>query len=169
MSSNRDWAIAFAKQSKADFAAYQELCKAKQLPICQQLHFLQMACEKLAKAYLYDNGPLPGNIQASHAHIAKHLPTALRETYIRLNGGLPNDRQFRHIRAVVREIELLAPTVESGGSRPDNCEYPWEDSKGKICVPAEYSFPGLDLATNPAGKILLKLLPLAMEAVIRSP
>src|SRR5689334_9433364 len=134
MSSNRDWAIAFAKQARADFITYQELCKITRLPECQRLHFLQMTCEKLTKAYLYYKGSIPGNIQSSHAQIAHHLPAVLRDTYIRLEGRLPNGSLFKQIRQLTREIELLAPTVMDGGNRPDNCEYPWEDSKSKICV-----------------------------------
>lgn len=36
---------------------------------------------------------------------------------------------MKQVRNLSREIELLAPTVDSL-RRPDNCEYPWEDGTG---------------------------------------
>ena len=50
------WRIAYAKQALADLHAREKLLEHSELPDCQQLHFLQMACEKLCKAYLCGQG-----------------------------------------------------------------------------------------------------------------
>jgi len=62
------------------------------------------------------------------------------------------------------EIELLAPTVDNQ-RRPDNCEYPWEDSAGNVIAPAEHASATLSLLSQPAGQELLKTLPLAIAAL----
>ena len=57
---------------------------------------------------------------------------------------------------------LLAPAVDDGGRRPDNCEYPWEDDGGILHVPAEHGFPSLDtLHKHRAGSTFLKIVTVA--------
>lgn len=46
------WQHAYAMQAEAGFEAYHILRMAPDLPQCLALHSLQMACEKLSKAYL---------------------------------------------------------------------------------------------------------------------
>jgi hypothetical protein len=64
------WRIAFAKQALADLLAREKLLYYREVPQCQQLHFLQMACEKLCKAYLCGHGADPQTLR-SHAYIQK--------------------------------------------------------------------------------------------------
>ena len=73
-----EWGRAFAAQARADLGAYFRLA-ATDLPECQKLHFLQMACETLAKAYLCHNGSDPSDVQKSHAYAASVLPPLLRD------------------------------------------------------------------------------------------
>ena len=71
------------------------------------------------------------------------------------------------IRQLAREIDLLAPAVDDDGRRPDNCEYPWEDDRGVLHVPAEHGFGGLGtLHRHRAGSTLLKII-LAAVAELR--
>ena len=65
-----------------------------------------------------------------------------------------------------REIELLNPSVDDSGRRPDNCEYPWKDGLGKLHVPADYDFPSLKLLTSPIGRLLPKLLQRAIATLL---
>ncbi len=52
MPASRDaWASAFAAQSRSDWQVYTLLAAEPSIPACHQLHYLQMACEKIAKAY----------------------------------------------------------------------------------------------------------------------
>jgi hypothetical protein len=165
---HEEWARGYAKQAGKDFEAFDKLKGLDGVPDCQYLHFLQMACEKLCKAHLCGNGTEPDELQSSHAFIADPLPVVARQQYARLGGREQRDhsRTLRQMRQLAREIELLAPTVTDGGRRPDNCEYPWEDG-GRLHVPAEYSFPNLNLLHQPAGRLLLKLIPAAIDELLQ--
>lgn len=173
MSQPNNWSIAFAKQALADFESWQVLSQLKHdtdrsVPQSQALHFLQMACEKLAKAHLCRRPKAnPFEYQASHAYIAGTLPTIVEHT---LQKRLPNAsialirqrrKQAQHL---FREIELLHPQVDDNGQRPDNCEYPWSDDSGSVRVPAEHRFEALRLADKQGGPELLKIV----EDAIRS-
>lgn len=48
-----EWARAFLRQASSDLAVYDLLERQPQqeFPRCHSLHYLQMACEKVAKAY----------------------------------------------------------------------------------------------------------------------
>lgn len=151
----REWSRAFARQAQADFDAWASLHlyrsrdkKVSPLPRCQELHFLQMACEKLAKSHLLEAGSKIRDLEQSHAYISKHLPAIVRDQMI-LNGE--SERAARSARdqykRIAREIELLAPSVQRGGKRKDNCEYPWEEG-GRVIVPAEWPFSTLNLLTE---------------------
>src|SRR5690348_2386737 len=81
MPTNQEWSQAFARQARADFDTWYALQNylsipddVRSPPRCQKLHFLQMACEKLAKAHLLRAGSALSDLETSHAYIAKHLP-----------------------------------------------------------------------------------------------
>src|SRR5262249_52791508 len=141
-----DWRVAYAKQAKADLEAREQLLRNPTLPDCQQLHFLQMACEKICKAYLCGQSADPATLQSSHAFIAGPLPIIARQQFARQSGHGQKDRSWMigAIRKLARKIELLAPAVQAGGAVPANCEYPWVGPDGAVKVPAEHNFQ-LDL------------------------
>jgi hypothetical protein len=162
MPTSRDWARAFAIQASADLQARRALTAHPDLPPCQELHFLQMACEKVAKAHLYFQGSPPPDIQSSHGHTRKQLPVILRQTYNQQKGSRENTWLFPQIRHLANEIALLHPQVDDGGARPDNCEYPWVDAQGQVIAPVQHPFAGLALAKEQGGREFLKLLELAV-------
>lgn len=159
MSSPNDWQQAFARQARADFDMWDELQDCRDVLECHKLHFLQMACEKLAKAHLCGTGTDPYAIQQSHAYVAKSLPKITQHHYAR-RGKRVKKYGFllKEIRRLAREIELLCPAVDDGGRRRDNYEYPWELQDGTLRVPAEHTFYGLNLVTQPVGRKLLKIV-----------
>jgi hypothetical protein len=122
-----------------------------------------MAFEKLAKAHLLKAGSNITDLEQSHAYIAKHIPTIVRQQMI-LDGE--NKRVADSVRdqckRIAREVELLSPAVADAGRRSDNCEYPWETG-GKLFVPAEWSFPNLNLLTEPKAINILKRVRAAIE------
>ena len=75
-----NWTSAFARQAQSDFLARDQLLVNPRLPECHQLHYLQMAFEKLAKAHLIAAGSDPSDIQSSHAYVAKVVPQIVRES-----------------------------------------------------------------------------------------
>jgi hypothetical protein len=158
MATPDEWGSAYARQARADLDAWDHL-QGSPLPQCQKLHFLQMACEKLAKAHLCKAGRRPEDLQASHAYIAANLPVILRYQLLLVNakpGVIRSILQFT--KRLAREIELLSPAVDDGGRRPDNCEYPWEDVAKKLWIPADYQFFANQLLFQPHGRTVLKLI-----------
>jgi hypothetical protein len=136
---NRRWSVAFAVQACSDFDARDQLLQSHLLPQCHQLHYLQMAMEKTAKAHLIEGGSDPMVIQASHAYIAKVIPIIVREALARVPGG-SSQWIVAAVRTLARRIELLHPQVDNAGTAPANCEYPWLDATGQVLVPAQYDF-----------------------------
>lgn len=167
MTDIRAWQHAYAVQAKADFAAFTVLRQSHDLPPCLALHCLQMACEKLCKSFLCSQKTEPRFLQTSHAYTAKSLPEIFLRQRSRL-GERPLHQYstlLKQVYNLAREIELLAPTVDSQ-RRPDNCEYPWVDGAGKVVVPAEYPFANLSLLSEPAGQDLLKIIPFAIDELL---
>ena len=169
MSKPVDWALAYARQADADFRAWELYEQHPQAVAaeCHKLLFLQMACEKLCKAYLIRAGAQPKDIQASHGYTKKHLPSVIREQVID-SGEDPNRMQgvltlARHLSG---EIELLNPAVRRGGVRRDNCEYPWEDGDDVIS-PLDWTFQPLRLLTVRGGPTFIKLLKKSIERSIK--
>jgi hypothetical protein len=138
---SEQWARGYARQALSDLSAREALVKAEK---CHRLHFLQMAAEKTCKAHLIAaNGH--DHVRRSHAYIAHHLPQIARHFYGKLNDNNEISHwELSEIKRLAREIEMLAPACKGGDVREDNSEYPWEDGRGNICIPCEYSFPNLD-------------------------
>src|SRR5882724_6463098 len=53
----RAFAQAFIAQARSDWLVYRVLTESAEVPLCHRLHYLQMACEKLAKAYRLRDTP----------------------------------------------------------------------------------------------------------------
>ena len=148
------WTKAFARQAESDFETRDCLLRAGSLPQCHQLHYLQMALEKLAKAHLIAGGSSPEDLSSSHVYISKPIPMIVREMLAR-TPGQKDGWVVDAIRDLSRRIELLAPAVRDGGRAPANCEYPWKAPDGSIKAPADHDF-GLDLVFEKAGVTMIK-------------
>src|SRR6266540_1571915 len=136
------WRAAFFKQAKSDFGTF-KLLNRQHVAFCHQLHYLQMATEKLAKGFLCEPSRSKPPNQVHEAllrflRIAKTMPFLAREC-----GYSP--AQFRRfiegLYSIAEEIEKLAP----GASNRPNPEYPWEQN-GNVLVPVDYPFAHLNLA-----------------------
>ena len=168
MSSYGDWRVGYAKQALADLRAREKLLEHPELPPCQQLHFLQMACEKVCKAYLCGQGVNPETLRGSHAYISRPLPIIARQQFAVETGKTLASRAWviKAIRVLARKIELLAPAVDDAGRQPANCEYPWETPDGRVRAPCEHNF-GIDLLYEKAGRHLLKVIYSAADELTR--
>ena len=116
MATAKEWAQAFAKQALADFNAWNALQLYLRLPegepplpMCQKLHFLQMACEKLAKAHRFLAGDSVREVQKGHAFAAKHLETIFRQLLTARPDLQPKNPRYvlKRVRHLAREIELI--------------------------------------------------------------
>jgi hypothetical protein len=157
-STDEDWARSYAKQALSDLRAREAL--GKNTERCHRLHFLQMAAEKVCKAFLTRaNGH--DNVRKSHAYIARVLPIIARNFYTAVNNNNQIPRwEISQIRRLAHEIEVLAPACDDGDARRDNTEYPWEDGKGEVQVPCEYNFPNI----NDESRSIIRLIRLIRAA-----
>jgi hypothetical protein len=166
MAASQEWSIGFARQADADFRTF-ELLQSQPIPECHKLQFLQMACEKLVKAHLCGTGTDPEAIQSSHAYISASLPVVLRQNAMHFNlKGPAAKKVLEAARHLAEEIELSSPSVDRGGRRPDNCEYPWEDEDGKLHLPLEWTFYPSRLLLEPSGRSVLKLIRGAIKRLV---
>jgi hypothetical protein len=168
MSKPADWAFAYARQAAADFHAW-GLAERHPRGVaagCHQLQLLQMACEKLCKARRILGGSPPADLQRSHGYIEGPLPEIMKREIIH-SGQDPKRMQgvLKLVRHLAGEIEILNPSMDRGGRRPDNCEYPWE-AGDQVVSPLDWTFAPLRLITVPAGRTFLKLLCGAIDRVL---
>lgn len=149
MATDAEWALGYARQAQADFAAWHGVEGNATIRPCHRLLFLQMACEKLSKARLIRTGTSPELLQTSHGYVAGPLPFVLREQLVYM-GENPDARTglLRFIRHLASEIEVANPAVDRNGQRPDNCEYPWEDGQGILHSPLDSTFQALQLLND---------------------
>lgn len=48
----KDWRSAYFQQAKSDFQLFEKIVGQADVPLCQKLHYLQMATEKMSKGFL---------------------------------------------------------------------------------------------------------------------
>ncbi|HEU4409942.1 MAG TPA: hypothetical protein VFS43_32105 [Polyangiaceae bacterium] len=136
-----DWSRAYARQGKADLKVYRELKKLRQASVledCHELHYLQMAIEKIARAFLLKHSR--GDRRAyllSHVAVndfaGSYMKSPEHKTRFAGQAWL-----WQQVRLLAGEVERLTPAVERQ-ARPDNVEYPWSDGL-KLHVPSETQF-----------------------------
>jgi hypothetical protein len=140
-----NWREAFIRQARSEQAVRLKLGEAK-VEYAHRLHYLQMVCEKLAKAYQIraDEKEPP---EFSHKVFVRFLQTLIGRKDMRTRLGYESVVQFRaYIKSlldVALEVEGLAPSA-AGLSRP-NPEYPWRDlGSGNVLAPVDFNFPLFD-------------------------
>ncbi len=111
-------------------------------PLCQQLHYLQMTTQKLAKGLLTP----PGGERYPNTHDAfvKFVSVAKGRREIWSACGFRQAEPFfayvNSLRPLAQAVKYLSP---AGGDHP-NPEYPWKES-GAIVSPLEYAFRDFNL------------------------
>jgi hypothetical protein len=157
MTDRRDWQLAYLKQARSDWTAYQRTREGRWEP-CHRLLFLQMASEKLGKALLLAGHSTLENITQSHAAFVKFMRLAGNNRNLRNALGMKKSNfrfHFKRLLPLAYQIELLAPALSQGGPNP---EYPWLDQSGNLCVPTDYAFPLSKMLQTPQGVQLLKYI-----------
>lgn len=154
------------KQASSDMKVYAHLRRHDFAP-CHALHYLQMASEKLAKAYWSGRR---GNTAFSHAAFVSFLQSLYhlsRTTKEKVAGQL-GFRFTNHLESwidsnlpLAYELEKMAPAL--AGENGPNPEYPWPKSDPAHC-PVEYVFPLWDrLIHKPSGRQFLVVLDRAVQ------
>ena len=158
--SRDDWASAYARQGLSDWQIYRHLAGEAEVASCHSLHYLQMACEKIAKAYRWrDTQASAESLTSEHVAFSKFMQSYLLSPSIRRDyrGRSEQLQQLKRLcRKLAREVEKLAPSVDREQT-PENAEYPWSYGD-KVIAPCDYSYPSLHLLTSPGGRTFLKLL-----------
>jgi hypothetical protein len=134
-----NWRTAYLRQSRSDYEIFKTLLSVPNTPLCQRLHYLQMATEKLSKALMTEGAVRPAR---SHDAFVRFLQAASRRPEIRRALGYDRRTQFAAvINGILPQAQLVEDLSPEGPDHP-NPEYPWE-SGGSIISPLDYRFPGL--------------------------
>lgn len=128
------------RQAKSDYDIFVDLRRAGASD-CHLLHYLQMATEKLSKAYLWRAGHAPPK---SHTGFVRFLKALLgrRGELDRIAKSLgfgrqaDLDRWVRSVQPLAYDLQNLAPAEASNGPNP---EYPWPHDAPTEC-PADHEF-----------------------------
>ncbi len=118
----KDFARAFITQARSDWNIYQLLAAQDGVATCHRLHYLQMTCEKLAKAYrLRDTETSVDEIISKHRGFEKFVG-AFYLTVMKARSSKQNSK--RHVPSHARSknwlqrpiVELLPKTPSTRGS-----------------------------------------------------
>lgn len=135
------WSRAYARQGRADLKVYEELQtlrKQNKIEDCHELHYLQMALEKIARAFL-----LKKSMGDRRAYLLSHVAVSdFVSKYIASPEGKSRfqrqDLLWKQVKQLAGEVEHLTPAIERQ-ARPRNVEYPWSDGR-TVHVPTDVSF-----------------------------
>jgi hypothetical protein len=84
MATREEWAAAYCRQGLSDWRLFLELQGREDVPRCHSLHFLQMATEKLAKAYRFrDTSTEVDTLLTSHVGFSRFLNAYLLSPQMR--------------------------------------------------------------------------------------
>jgi hypothetical protein len=151
-----DWRSAYLQQSRSDYETLQ-LLRQNNVPQCQQLHYLQMLTEKLAKGF--QTRPGGPRHPTTHEAFRKFIVVAKGRPELMQVCGFKGHEQYSayidSLKSVAKDIEDLAPV---GGQDRPNPEYLWEQMIGGkpfIISPVEHSFTNLDFSKNPKMRKML--------------
>jgi len=156
------WDEAFWAQAKSDWEMYAKLDETRE-PACHVLHYLQMATEKLGKAYLMARGTDVGDVQTSHQAFTQFLRLAARNGKVQRKLGMTAAQLRAHVRRllpIAHAVEKLAPALAAGSV---NAEYPWSTPQGAIVAPIRHSFALSRMLEGANGRNLLKLVEAVLE------
>lgn len=151
MSRRASYARAFLRQARSDFETYLRIRVDPRIPRCHKPQFLQMACEKTAKAYLASNANVDPDHLPGHDYVGTTF-RAIGQRYLDRDDrfeswAIENRRRLAsRLNQLAREVDELSPSGKprEGGVRPDNCEYPWAwERDADYLAPADHGFPNI--------------------------
>lgn len=148
------------RQAQSDHAVFVRLRRAGAHE-CHLLHYLQMATEKLSKAYLWRSGHAPPK---SHTGFVRFLKALLDRRITELDriakalafGRSEDlDRWASQVQTLAYALQNIAPSEAGNGPNP---EYPWPHETPMDC-PARHAFALWDQLTNTGqGRKLMEVI-----------
>jgi hypothetical protein len=126
-------------QAQSDYALFLRL-RAAGVRECHLLHYLQMATEKLSKAYLWRSGHAPPK---SHTGFVRFLRALLDRPQLDRIADILGFRRGEDLENWVRRAQVLAYSLQNiapaeAGDGP-NPEYPWPHAAPANC-PMDHAF-----------------------------
>jgi hypothetical protein len=129
---------------------------------CHLLHYLQMATEKIAKAYFWRSGAAPPKSHAGFVQFLRILGSAHDRKHQQQIAGLFRFGRFSHFQnwihvvlPIAYDLEKLAPSLSNSGPNP---EYPWPHTR-PANAPVNFQFPVWNLLSNSGnGRDLMKAI-----------
>jgi len=151
------WSNAYLEQARSDWDT-REVVSENGCAVCHELHYIQMATEKLGKAVLLRSGNPLDSVIKTHKAFVSFLRVAARNPSLRQRFGW-SVRQLRAymkgIEPIADQIERLAPALSHEGP---NAEYPWETPRKEVVAPVSHAFSIMGDLRRPQGRKLLKLV-----------
>lgn len=153
------WRKAFFKQAKDDYSMFVHLNQSSYAE-CQQLHYLQMATEKLAKAFLCNPDNTPPKV--THVALTRFLKLTKSRPDIRRQLGYETKRAafVSYIDGLIPFAEKIENLAPEGLDKP-NPEYPWKARTGEIIAPIDFKFQDVlsrQIEMNKFKKLISNLL-----------
>jgi hypothetical protein len=151
-------------QARSDHGVFL-LLRHRGVAECHQLHYLQMASEKIGKAYFWQRGVPPPAKHTVFVQFVRCLGHVSFEHRDRVAGffGFKRPRDFQNwlriILPVAHELERLAPSLANDGPNP---EYPWPHNQ-PTNAPVNYDFSNSVSLLSPAGRSLLQATQILIE------
>lgn len=147
------WEKAFLKQAMSDFSVYEEFKRGGKAR-CHQLHYLQMAAEKLAKSFTCPPNNTPP--KPSHVALVKFLRACKKRPDVRRFLGFKDKRSafdsfIDGLLPFAWKIEGLAP--EGSAFKKPNPEYPWLNENGQVTPPVDFPFDRIWEDASRMGKL----------------
>jgi hypothetical protein len=146
---------AFYRQSVSDWRLFQELRNRSTREACHELHYLQMATEKLAKAFLWGTRTPPRQTHASLVQFFRRIATSRRaRDALQFTGQEQLATWIRAALPLAYTIERLAPDLAGDGP---NAEYPWPRDMPET-APVDYDFAMMRELGNARGRQFIELV-----------
>jgi len=153
------------EQAKSDWTLFLHLRRTGAAP-CHLLHYLQMATEKLSKAYLWRSGKPPPKSHTGFIRFLKALlirkPPELVWISKALEFGRPEylEKWVTGVYMLAYALQNMAPAEARNGPNP---EYPWPHEAPAHC-PATHPFALWDaLSSTGQGRKLLEFIDRAIR------
>lgn len=149
-------------QARSDHEMF-VICRSAGYAQCHSLHYLQMATEKLAKAYFWRSNTSPPKSHAGFVQFLRFLG-AIRNDRDRI-ADLFSFKRFEDFQAWIKltipiayDLERLTPDLANDGPNP---EYPWPHS-APATAPASHRFQIWEKLIAGQGRGLLRVLQIAI-------
>jgi hypothetical protein len=151
------------RQAQSDHTLFVHLRRAG-VHECHVLHYLQMATEKLSKAYLWRSGHAPPKVHAGFVRFLRALLDRRAEldriaTVLGFGRREDLDNWVRNVQALAYSLQNIAPAEAGNGPNP---EYPWPHEAPAHC-PIGHTFDLWNRLTNTGqGRKLIEVIERAM-------